>query len=411
MKYQLKFSGLILCFFILCLTQSCKKDPATVDPALISISENSVTQNDEVKVTGQGFSTTLTDDVLKLDNQAVEILSASSTQITIKIPANITIGAKKLTLAVAHVDAKNPLDVKVYGWKKVADHPRGAFYEIASFSIANNIYFCDGRAVDDSYIKETWKYSLTDNTWTRVADFPGPMTHRYSMVCFAIGSKGYLGMGDDDYPATSKDFWEYDPDLNKWTQKADFIGDHLIGQCSFVLNGKGYVGTGFSITSSAVVNDFYCYTPGTNTWQKIAELPGDKILGATTFVLSGKAYLTGGETLTASVKKLWQYDDGANSWAPKTDFPGEYTANMASFALNTTAYCGLGATTNNESGTETMWSYNPTENTWKSIAAFPGTKRKSYVDGTVGQYAYYGLGSESVNFSDLWIYAPKDYIP
>jgi hypothetical protein len=410
MKNHLKLSGLIFCAFILCLIQSCKKD-SSVDPALISVSENSVTHNEEVTVTGQGFSSTLTDNVLKLDTQPVEIVTASATQIKIKIPANITLGSKKLTLSVSHVDAKNPIDMKVYGWKKASDHPRGAFNSICSFTIGNNIYFCDGRDTDDSFMKESWRYSLTDNTWFRVADFPGPMGHRYSMVCFAIGSKGYLGLGDDNYPATSKDFWEFDPAQNKWTQLKDYPGDRAVSQCSFVLNGKGYVGTGFDLISSATTNDFYCYTPGTDSWLRIAELPGDKIMGATTFVLNNKAYLVGGASMASSVKKLWMYDDVANSWTPKTDFPGDATINMASFALNSTAFCGMGVISGNEHGTGTMWSYNATNNTWKSVASFTGTIRISYVDGTVGQFGYYGFGFESDSFSDLWIYAPKDYIP
>jgi hypothetical protein len=44
-------------------------------------------------------------------------------------------------------------------------------------------------------------------------------------VGFSIGNKGYLGTGlDHDYPSYKKDFWEYDPVANAWTQKADFGG-------------------------------------------------------------------------------------------------------------------------------------------------------------------------------------------
>jgi N-acetylneuraminic acid mutarotase len=296
--------------------------------------------------------------------------------------------------------------MKVYGWKKVTDHKQAAFYEISSFSIGNNIFFCAGRTSDDHYAKEVWKYDLVENAWTRMADFPGTLINSYYLVSFAIGNKGYLGLGSPNF---FKDFWEFDPSQNKWTRRQDFPGNPWFAPCSFVLNGKAYVGIGYSDVS-IVTNDFYSYTPETNIWTKVADLPGDKIREATTFVVNNKAYIIGGETRSGKSKKMWQYDDALNTWSAKSDFPGEYTRLMASFALNSTGYCGL-AIDNIAHGTGTFWSYNPIENTWKSISIFPGTPRMSILRGTVGNLGYYGFGSESNAFSDLWIYTPFDFIP
>ena len=70
--------------------------------------------------------------------------------------------------------------------------------------------------------KDFWEYDPATNTWTQKADFGG--TARYVAVGFSIGSKGYIGTGDDDLNQFLKDFWEYDPATNTWTQKADFGG-------------------------------------------------------------------------------------------------------------------------------------------------------------------------------------------
>ncbi|MEO5674560.1 MAG: kelch repeat-containing protein, partial [Chitinophagales bacterium] len=68
--------------------------------------------------------------------------------------------------------------------------------------------------------------SQAQDTWVQKSDFgynasnvPEPSA-RNSAVGFSIGNKGYLGTGEDGGP--KKDFWEYDPDANTWTQKADF---------------------------------------------------------------------------------------------------------------------------------------------------------------------------------------------
>src|SRR5882672_11133770 len=67
------------------------------------------------------------------------------------------------------------------------------------------------------------------NTWVQKSDFgfnaPNVTepTGWEIAVSFSIGSKGYIGTGygDNGY---RKDLWEYDPDANAWTQKADFGG-------------------------------------------------------------------------------------------------------------------------------------------------------------------------------------------
>ena len=62
--------------------------------------------------------------------------------------------------------------------------------------------------------------SQAQDTWTRKADFGGGK--RGYAVGFSIGSKGYLGTGNNF--SDHDDFWEYDPATNVWTQKANFGG-------------------------------------------------------------------------------------------------------------------------------------------------------------------------------------------
>ena len=91
------------------------------------------------------------------------------------------------------------------------------------------------------YTKDFWEYDPAANTWTQKADFGG--TARYGAVGFSIGSKGYIGTGYDG--SYIKDFWEYDPAANTWTQKADFGGTARYGAVGFSIGSKGYIGTGY----------------------------------------------------------------------------------------------------------------------------------------------------------------------
>mgnify|MGYP003622767620 CR=1 FL=1 len=60
---------------------------------------------------------------------------------------------------------------------------------------------------DDEYV----------GNWVRVSDLDGKP--RSNASSFVIGSKGYL-TGGYDGDSYYNDLWEYDPDLNYWTQKA-----------------------------------------------------------------------------------------------------------------------------------------------------------------------------------------------
>ena len=44
--------------------------------------------------------------------------------------------------------------------------------------------------------------------------------------------------------SNTKDFWEYDPVGNTWTQKADFGGTARYAAVGFSIGNKGYIGTG-----------------------------------------------------------------------------------------------------------------------------------------------------------------------
>jgi len=82
------------------------------------------------------------------------------------------------------------------------------------------------------------------NPWIQKADFGGVGRHRATGI--SIANKGYMGLGhvngtgiDIDY----KDWWQYDPASDSWTQKANFpVLNH--GAVAFSTSTRGYVGGG-----------------------------------------------------------------------------------------------------------------------------------------------------------------------
>lgn len=79
------------------------------------------------------------------------------------------------------------------------------------------------------------------NTWTQKAGFS---SSRHGTVSFGIGNKGYFGTGNDSLWLSHDDFWEFDPQLNSWTQKVNVPGPTRYGAVGFSIDYLGYVGLG-----------------------------------------------------------------------------------------------------------------------------------------------------------------------
>lgn len=120
-------------------------------------------------------------------------------------------------------------------------------------------------------------HSMGQDTWTKKADFPS--SSRNHGLGFAIGKKGYYGFGQKQTKPfvykTYQDLWEYDPEANTWTQKADFPGPGRLMTKGFLVNNKIFAGFGYVIAANgpnAGANDYqtdlYEFDPGTNTWIK-----------------------------------------------------------------------------------------------------------------------------------------------
>lgn len=83
--------------------------------------------------------------------------------------------------------------------------------------------------------------SAAQNTWSQKANF---ISSRHGTVSFGIGNKGYFGTGNDSLWGSHDDFWEFDPALNSWTQKANVPGPTRYGAVGFSINYIGYIGLG-----------------------------------------------------------------------------------------------------------------------------------------------------------------------
>ncbi len=292
-------------------------------------------------------------------------------------------------------------------WTQKTDLPGTARWGSLGFSIGTKGYigtgFCnDGTTMFDA--KDFWEYDPGTDTWTQKADVGG--TVREQAVGFSIGLKGYIGTGMD-FSVNAiflNDFWEYDPSTNIWTQKANFGGAARAGSVGFSIGTKGYIGTGYCNdgTTEFYTKDFWEYDPGIDSWSKLADFGGTARGSATGFSIGTKGYIgTGGDNVTIFMKDFWEFDPGINSWSQKADFGGTARTGAVGFAIETKGYIGTGRYNND------FWEYDPGINSWSEKAYCGGTGRDAAAGFSIGTKGYIGTGDEEIWSKDFWEYSPS----
>lgn len=254
--------------------------------------------------------------------------------------------------------------------------------------------------------------------WTQMASLPGVTRDR--AVAFSIGDRGYVGLGQGTVPGTYQDFWEYDPATDTWTQKADFGGGPRASAAGFSIGEKGFIGTGVSEDETGdgkPLKDFWEYDPETNTWTRRADFGGSARFGAVGFSIAGKGYLgTGKVSLTGGhVSDFWEYDPSTDSWTQRAAVPDPPRQHGVGFAIGDRGYVGLGWSSGHDEAFQDFYEYDPSTDTWSRKADLAGFGRVWAAGFSAGGKGYVGTGNRgrprpqvgTDRLGDFWEYDPS----
>ncbi|MBI3502605.1 MAG: T9SS type A sorting domain-containing protein [Bacteroidetes bacterium] len=226
-------------------------------------------------------------------------------------------------------------------WSQIASIP--ARRAASAFSIGNYGYVCMGIPPSGNYYTDILEYNPSNNTWTQKATFPG--TPRYGASGIAIGTKGYVGCGNEGSASGpfTNEFWEFDPAANAWTQKTNFPGTPRYGltHMGWAVGNKGYLGFGLDNTMTWP-SDFYEYDPTTDTWTQKTNFPLTGRSYGVAFASCGNYYAGCGQNNSIAFSDIWKYDPVTDTWTQKANFGGGNRWLMASFVINGIGYCGTG---------------------------------------------------------------------
>lgn len=252
-------------------------------------------------------------------------------------------------------------------------------------------------------------YSQGQNSWVKKKPFGGLKRER--AVSFAIGDYGYVGTGEDTVNVTHKDLWQYDPALDVWTQKADLPGSPRRNAVGFALNDKGYIGTGIDSSESSLgieLKDFWEYDPTLNSWTQKADYPGAAGLGvyyAGAFTADNKGYITCGKYgPSAYAFDLWEYKPSTDSWSQRANFPGGVRYAVSALSIENKGYVGMGI--DYDLYRKDWWQYDPSTNVWEQRSNLPGTERGAASTFTIGSKGFVVFGADGGFKDELWEYNP-----
>lgn len=245
-------------------------------------------------------------------------------------------------------------------WRKLTDYPDYAGFGSYAFIIGNKYY---AGYTNYSQANALYEYDIEKKKWTQKMSYPGKA--KYGLSAFSLNGKAYVGLGRDDETLSSKkcnDFWEYDPDKNTWTPKADFAGKVRYNASALAIGMKGYIGFGTDDTTK--LQDIWEYDPSTNGWNKKANCPRSFSYGMMSVSLNNVAYFGLGDTTGI----FYSFDPASNLWTKKKYFNDWKTEEVGYGSVS--AFSAKDKIFVLFSKRNSFWEYDTNLDTWKRKNAY-----------------------------------------
>jgi N-acetylneuraminic acid mutarotase len=254
------------------------------------------------------------------------------------------------------------------------------------------------------------------NTWTKKSSFAG--LKRARGIAFSVGEYGYAGMGEDTSETTNNDLWRYDPEFDVWSQMMSLPGSTRRNASAITIGDKGYVGLGADssiATTGTILDDWWEYDPQSNAWTAKANYPGgfdvtnnggiQGVYFASGFAIDTKGYICCGKMGSDFYgTDLWEYDPQLDSWTRLADFPGGDRYQLSAFAVEGKGYVGMGI--DHDLYRKDWWQYDPQSGVWTEVSSLPGVERGSSSTFVLSSRAYVVFGSDGGYKDELWEYNP-----
>jgi len=272
-------------------------------------------------------------------------------------------------------------------WLKVTDFP-AAGRDDGSCFIINNIAYCGGGVKPFITLGDFYAFHLISENWSAIASLPQGNERQYASG-FSFNGLGYLFGGYRS--AFLKDFWQYNPQTNKWSQKTNFPSSARGGTSIFVIDSIAYI-IGGKTTNARAIREIWAYDLINESWHAKKDLPFGPRWRSGACALGGKGYLAFGldDSLNYS-DEIWEYNPLTDSWSFLTQFP-EGGRNYTKLHGIGTQLITIGGNDSAGNFLNECWSYDMLRKKWNKLANIPGEGRRGGMSFQSQSAIYYTTG-------------------
>lgn len=196
----------------------------------------------------------------------------------------------------------------------------------------------------------------------------------------------------------------------QWMKRPSYNGYARAYACSFTIDNKGYLCSGFRGANKDYLNDLWEYNMDSGVWTQCEDMPVAGRKAGVGFAVNGKGYITTGSKKDGSssffAADTWEYDPATNLWTQKDDFKGGARDGALAFAIGGYGYVGTGYNDDGIGWMMDFYRFNPDAAAgaqWEVVNGFGGEKRRYGTAFVIDDVAYICCGSNNeTSVVDFW---------
>ena len=202
---------------------------------------------------------------------------------------------------------------------KVSTLPAIPRVNLVSFLIDNNYYISGGADSIGNILSDVWKCNLNNYIWTKQNEcFFGKV---FGTGGAAVGQFGIIANELDSQSNNIKQTWKYSPYNDTWTNLPSPPIQTKFS-AAFSYHNKFFLCFGLD-TMNTHLNTIWAYDTMTSIWSQKASLPASGRDFSSVAVADSFAYFAGGrDSNYNSLTELWQYNIIQDSWLQLPNIPG-----------------------------------------------------------------------------------------
>lgn len=322
-------------------------------PVITQVVPSTAFLNDTISIVGNYFGTDPSSIIVRLNNEQVQIVSVSETEVKVIVPPYIDSSKPTIRIEVGGsvIESANLFMLKQAEIASVTPHRISSSTEILVKGKNFNPYQVNKVYLNDQQLVVV---SVDYNEMVVYA--------QYNISANELTLKITWFDQETIYPIKLKSPWRVMPNLAPTTFGLAEV---------FTYDNKIFAGLDFYAPDPSVV---WTYNPITDDWAEFSRFPESVAVDPFIFVIGSNAFVGSANDMSASVPYgLWSVNLNSGTWHRLNDTPFSSEVTPIGFSVDNTGYV-LVETSPGESA---LWKYSVTSDQWTFISTVPFSANQS----------------------------------